>query len=253
MAEIKRITLHPLKEDGTIDLNTNLYPKTLLDGVVNREGEEVEVALKEDIPTDYATKEELLNKQDILVSGENIKTINNQSILGSGNINIPRGLEIVTVTKEFEELTTQEIKDLLGKAFLYNENSGIYYPIENFGNMWRYANCDNRYISIITFSKTSEPFEEETWEFTDKTLYDLTSRPYLHDITIDGETFQVVCPVSRSFDEYPDRIQCYYVGYSSSLGGIAYLYYSGGTYYLNKADGAIYASANSITDTVTAV
>lgn len=31
------------------------------------------------------------NKQDILVSGTNIKTINNQSILGSGNITISGG------------------------------------------------------------------------------------------------------------------------------------------------------------------
>lgn len=41
---------------------------------------------------DYATKEDLENidvsgKQDLLVSGVNIKTINNESILGSGNIN----------------------------------------------------------------------------------------------------------------------------------------------------------------------
>lgn len=31
---------------------------------------------------------EVANKQDTLVSGSNIKTINNQSILGSGNMNI---------------------------------------------------------------------------------------------------------------------------------------------------------------------
>ena len=32
--ERKRVTLHPLKHDGTIDLHTNLYPKTFLDGIV---------------------------------------------------------------------------------------------------------------------------------------------------------------------------------------------------------------------------
>lgn len=41
--------------------------------------------------TDYATKKELETKQDILVSGMNIKTINNQSIIGSGNISITGG------------------------------------------------------------------------------------------------------------------------------------------------------------------
>lgn len=41
MAEIKRVTLHPLNPDGTIDTNTNLYPKTLATGIVNEEGEAV--------------------------------------------------------------------------------------------------------------------------------------------------------------------------------------------------------------------
>ena len=39
----------------------------------------------------YATKGELNEKQDLLVSGTNIKTINNQIILGSGNIEIQGG------------------------------------------------------------------------------------------------------------------------------------------------------------------
>ena len=39
----------------------------------------------------YATKEEVNAKQDTLISGSNIKTINNQSLLGSGNIDIQGG------------------------------------------------------------------------------------------------------------------------------------------------------------------
>ena len=39
----------------------------------------------------YATKEEVNGKQDTLISGSNIKTINNQSLLGSGNIEIQGG------------------------------------------------------------------------------------------------------------------------------------------------------------------
>lgn len=41
--------------------------------------------------TVVATKTDLNSKQDTLVSGTNIKTINNNSLLGSGNINIPSG------------------------------------------------------------------------------------------------------------------------------------------------------------------
>jgi hypothetical protein len=77
MAEIKRITLHPLREDGSIDENINLYPKTLVDGIVDRNGNSIEVATKEEL---VAAQEELSGeigeisgevsgKQDELISG----------------------------------------------------------------------------------------------------------------------------------------------------------------------------------------
>ena len=43
------------------------------------------------IPENIPTQTEVDNKQDILVSGTNIKTINNQSILGEGNLEITGG------------------------------------------------------------------------------------------------------------------------------------------------------------------
>lgn len=55
----------------TSDLN-NYYDKTETNSLLNQK----------------ANVSDLNNKQDTLVSGENIKTVNNQSILGSGNINI---------------------------------------------------------------------------------------------------------------------------------------------------------------------
>lgn len=60
--------------------------------------------------------EQLANKQDALVSGETIKTINNQSILGSGNIEIGGGGSSITV-KEFNE--TDITPELLQE--IYNE------------------------------------------------------------------------------------------------------------------------------------
>lgn len=56
---------------GEIDLS-NYYKKSEVDNLLN----------------DKANKSELTGKQDQLVSGINIKTINNQSILGGGNIEI---------------------------------------------------------------------------------------------------------------------------------------------------------------------
>ena len=54
------------------------------------------IATKEDLADyqpvgDYATKTELASKQDTLVSGTNIKTVNGQSLLGNGNIQIEGG------------------------------------------------------------------------------------------------------------------------------------------------------------------
>lgn len=50
-----------------------------------------EVYSKSEADAKFATKTELTNKQDTLVSGTNIKTINNQSLLGEGNITIESG------------------------------------------------------------------------------------------------------------------------------------------------------------------
>ena len=68
------------------------------------------IATKEDLADyqpvgDYATKAELANKQDQLVSGTNIKTINGQTLLGEGNIEIQGG---GTITVDSELSTTSE-------------------------------------------------------------------------------------------------------------------------------------------------
>lgn len=57
------------------------------------------------IPSQKAIKEALNTKQDTLVSGTNIKTINNTSLLGSGNIDIQSG---GTVTVDSALSTTSE-------------------------------------------------------------------------------------------------------------------------------------------------
>lgn len=61
--------------------------------------------------SDYATTTQLATKQDALVSGTNIKTINNESILGSGNITIEGGDESI-ITKYAGEIDTHEGRDL---------------------------------------------------------------------------------------------------------------------------------------------
>ncbi len=54
-------------------------------------------------------KNSLLGKQDKLVSGENIKTINNQSILGEGNATS----EQLGLQHKMNEITPQEIDKII--------------------------------------------------------------------------------------------------------------------------------------------
>ena len=64
--ERKRVTLHPLKPDGTTDLTVNLYPKVFLDGIVDSQGNEVAV-------------------QEKLIAGKNI-VLNGNTISATGGV-----------------------------------------------------------------------------------------------------------------------------------------------------------------------
>ena len=82
------------REAAVTTLTSNKLDKSTYDS------DKLTFALKSEIPTDYltaedlpdtsnfATKQEVQAKQDTLISGTNIKTINGASVLGSGNITI---------------------------------------------------------------------------------------------------------------------------------------------------------------------
>ena len=68
----------------------------------------------------YATKQEIAGKQDTLVSGTNIKTINGNSVLGAGDITIQAGGTVDTAMSDTSENAVQNkvikkyIDDLVG-------------------------------------------------------------------------------------------------------------------------------------------
>lgn len=68
-------------------------PKYIETGQLATKDQLEQKANKDDIPQvdNLVTKQELSGKQDTLKSGENVKTINGQSILGEGNIEIQGG------------------------------------------------------------------------------------------------------------------------------------------------------------------
>ena len=65
----------------------------------------------------------LVSKQDILVSGSNVKTINNESILGSGDISITGKLPSITTTTNIWELE-EGIYDVESRVNLYYKSGG---------------------------------------------------------------------------------------------------------------------------------
>ena len=76
----------------------NVYNKTEIDTALN--GKQA--------AGDYATKEELATKQDSLISGHNIKTINGQNVLGQGDIAISGG---GTVDSELNETSENPVQN----------------------------------------------------------------------------------------------------------------------------------------------
>lgn len=91
-----------LRRDEISDLDIDLTTLELVDYETNPNGV---ICFEQARSQGYYTKTEtdslLANKQDKLVSGTNIKTINNQSLLGSGNISIQGGGGSVIGTGSF--------------------------------------------------------------------------------------------------------------------------------------------------------
>ena len=90
--------------------------------VVATSGNYNDLTNKPTIPdvSDLATKQEIAGKQDTLVSGTNIKTINGNSVLGAGDITIQAGGTIDTAMSDTSENAVQNkvikkyIDDLVG-------------------------------------------------------------------------------------------------------------------------------------------
>jgi hypothetical protein len=116
-----------------------------------------------------ATATDLATKQDTLVSGTNIKTVNNQSLLGSGNISISSGVTSYNDLTdkpiydasyvEFAEGSTitneqyQELKDATINQNILNLNGKAATGYYNFGDIRIECTSGNQY-SRFTVSKT---------------------------------------------------------------------------------------------------
>ena len=90
----------------------NVYNKTEIDTAL--EGKQA--------AGDYATKTELATKQDSLISGHNIKTINGQDVLGQGDIEISGG---GTVDSELSETSENPVQNKVITAALNGKQDSL--------------------------------------------------------------------------------------------------------------------------------
>ena len=116
--------------------------------------------------TNLATKTELNAKQDALVSGTNIKTINNQSIIGEGNIEIQSG----GMDEDTELLISSALVDLNDRKIDATEVN------ENYQKKGEYAtNAKVDTKANISDVPTNEDYEEAQ-KITSWSLNELNAR-----------------------------------------------------------------------------
>lgn len=160
---------------------------------------------KQDASNTYTTITDLNSKQDELVSGANIKTINNQSILGSGNINIQSGStytagtgiditnEVISINStvvalktdipSIEEYTATEVKTLWDSAGGDKTNGITYDSVNNtFTFKAEYlndlTNSTSRFTNDITVSPQT-PYSDENISIELEHLYLPSSLYYM--------------------------------------------------------------------------
>ena len=113
-SEIKTVNGTSLIGNGNIELATkeelNAKQDTISDLETIRSGAALGATALQTVPDTYALKSEIpdiTTKQDTLVSGTNIKTINGTSLLGSGNIEVAANVDLSSYATK-EELNAKQ-------------------------------------------------------------------------------------------------------------------------------------------------
>lgn len=118
--EIKRVTLHPLDADGNIDLDVNLYPKTLVNGIVNSDGNEVDITTQAELDDAINTINAELEEKttDIDEKLTNLSETKQDALVRN---------HIVVTDANREDIFT-DIKDMLDDI-AFNDNQEKHYDV----------------------------------------------------------------------------------------------------------------------------
>ena len=249
----------------TSTLNSDYYNKNavnnLLDTKVNNSdlsqvaisGDYNELTNKPDL-SQYATKEEVNTKQDTLISGQNIKTINNQSLLGSGNIDIQGGGSGSSYTAgkniEIVDNTISTTNDLdvvtinTGDVKIKKTESGtVHYT--------RWTDTPDRYLAADALLGTELRIGEEWYTYTNSLIYFDTQKDGLKSLSYDEwtytEDYPSWFPGSNGYPVYrtgnPVNGQPVYGMYNPDSGSPDFYVYDADNYGINS----IYVEYNDIT------
>lgn len=210
--------------------------------------------------SNVATKVELSNKQATLVSGTNIKTINGESLLGSGNITISTSLtgsvgDIITVPG----VGLQSIDTLDDTSEEKNIAIWLYDPTKLF---FRYENINNEYIELSQYENG-------------KTLQDLLNElKRTHNILIQGTASNFPFALSFNVDSTDEteltsdtlktlltsknlQVNCsgYYISFNTQIinFGVNGLNYYSNSAVSNVSLDDVISGITSITDTVSSI
>ena len=111
-----------------------------------------------------AVKDLETNKQDILVSGTNIKTINNESILGSGNITVSGGGGSTEVQVDSASITSQGVANLKTINGNYDASTNKLATREDIFNPNILSNSDFRINTQGSASYTGAVYGVNLWK-----------------------------------------------------------------------------------------
>lgn len=115
-----------------------------------------------------------LGLQDTLVSGTNIKTINNQSILGSGNINIQGGTDLPDQTGQSGKFLTTDGTNLLwgtpqGGGNSYTAGGGLYIDNNEIG-----INKNTAFYNHLYINSKDDNIQDSDISFDENTFFTYT-------------------------------------------------------------------------------
>lgn len=153
---------------------------------------------------------DLSTKQDVLVNGINIKTINGQSVLGNGNFELQAGATVVETVIAPNELKTVYTDNtvtvgglnvsIMEEDVSTEETVGVFEPI--YGNVDGIDSKNYALTDTLTFSATTAVLSTSTWDVNsvNKTIYEKGGRGIASIISINGSTatIKIITPFSKN-------------------------------------------------------